>query len=176
MSHKKESKSWKPKVGDKVWLPANPKEGWPDEFGKVIDIDDKSATLGIQLDKKYITEKGDDGIRESGIDGVRPISEFKSNQVTSKQVTKTKNKKVMKKVAKKSASKVSKSNGKGAKKTAKKAAANRPAAKRSDSALTRKEASEKLKISIYAVDQALLKKELKSLEEADVMKYKKVLK
>ena len=171
------------KKGDKVLLPANEKEGWPEEKGTVVEVSDKVVT--VQVDKEYIKEDDDDGLRECLPGDVKPLKTSKKKPIN--QVT-TKTNKKMKTPAKKSAKSVSataKKAAKGAaKKTAKKAAkkvakkvakktASRPAAKRSDTALTRKEAAAKLKISIYAVDQALLKKELKSLEESDVMKYKK---
>lgn len=163
------------KKGDKVLLPANEKEGWPEEKGTVVEVSDNVIT--VQVDKKYIVEDDDDGLRECLLGDVKPLKASKKKPIN--QVT-TKTNKKMKTPAKKSTKSVSataKKAAKGAaKKTAKKAAkkaVSRPAAKRSGTVLTRKEAAAKLKISIYAVDQALLKKELKSLEESDVMKYKK---
>jgi hypothetical protein len=146
------------KEGDKVWLPANKEEGWVDEIGTVIDVQKKKKEIiyGIQLDAKYYNSKIDDGIRETS--EVKPVSKFNK--------LKTKNKTIMAKNAKKSI-----------KKAAKKSV-NRPAAKsvKAEGMLTRGQAAEKLKISIYAVDQLLNKKQLKSLTEVDVVKYKKTAK
>lgn len=85
---------------------------------------------------------------------------------------KSKNKTTMKKTAKKTENR--KAVKSATKKTAKKATpakANLSSLKPED-ILNRKQASEFLKISIYAVDQMLLKKELKSLKFADLKKVK----
>lgn len=168
------------KKGDKVWLPADDEN--PDEIGTVLEFDKKNGVYGIQLDKKYIVDKGDDGIREVETDLPKPASQFKSNKSTNNSKTT----KVMAKSTKKTGKQKNDETAKAAKKrtddrpsvkaakkakneVAKKAKATRPI----DAGLTRGEAAEKLKISIYAVDQLLAKKQLKSLAEAEVMKFKK---
>jgi hypothetical protein len=153
------------KEGDKVWLPANKEEGWLDEVGTVIDVQKKKNEViyGIQLDKKYITDKSDDGIRECG--DVKPVSEFKQSK--SNKSTNNLKTKAMAKSSKKSVKKTV---------TAKKTA-DRPAKKSVNAdSLTRGQASEILKISIYAVDQLLVNKKLKGLSKEQVLSYKKTAK
>jgi len=152
------------KKGDRVRLPKTKHN--PEDFGTVMknvnpkDGDDAEVLVKLDSDQEeyyiHITE-------------MEPFKEKKkSNQSKNKVSTKTK--KQMKKSAKKSAKKESK-------KAAKKSA-NRPAAKRAkaDGELTRKEAKGILKISVYAIDQALANKELKGLSKDQVLAYKKKLK
>jgi hypothetical protein len=60
MTKKSGTKDWKD--GDRVLLPANPTEDWPEEHGVLEGID--GDCFLIRLDKKYRTDRYDDGLRE----------------------------------------------------------------------------------------------------------------
>ena len=60
------------KVGDKVLLPANKKEGWPEQKGKVIEFSGKY--LNVKLDDEYLEDEDDDGIREVTVKDVVLLS------------------------------------------------------------------------------------------------------
>lgn len=148
-------------LGERVHLKAD--DDLPEAFGIVVCL--KKAHAIVILDKKYREDKHDDGATEVDYSDIEKIQSTKKENKVS-----TKTKKQMKKSAKKSAKKESKK--------AIKKSANRPAAKRAkaDGELTRKEAKEILKISVYAIDQALANKELKGLSKDQVLAYKKKLK
>jgi len=57
-------------VGDRVRLPADELEGWPEEFGEVIQrqVDYQNMYI-VQVDPEF-REEGDDGIREVHADGI----------------------------------------------------------------------------------------------------------
>lgn len=148
-------------LGEKVRLPAD--EDFPEQFGEVVCLKKNHAI--VVLDKKYREGKHDDGQTEVDYSEIESI---KSTKKSEKESSTTKTKNTMKKSAKKSAKKV-------AKKSTEKKTANRPAAKR-DGDLTRGEAADLLKISIYAVDQALAKNKLKGLSKDQVMSFKKAAK
>lgn len=65
------------KVGDRVILPANAEEGWPEERGEVIEVQDQAQWPGmlvVGVDEEYLGNDGDDddGIREVHENDVQP--------------------------------------------------------------------------------------------------------
>jgi len=59
-----------PKRLDRVVLPAKPEEGWPEESGHVVEVED-DGTYVVQADGPL--EPGDDGLREVRFDGARLV-------------------------------------------------------------------------------------------------------
>ena len=51
--------------GQRVRLNSNAIEGWPEEFGHIVDVEDDNGMYVVQVDQRY-WDDGDDGIREVG--------------------------------------------------------------------------------------------------------------
>lgn len=58
------------KVGQRVILKANKREGWMEEKGKVIMVENRGMYL-VKVDKTYCSEMDDDGIREVHVSGMK---------------------------------------------------------------------------------------------------------
>jgi hypothetical protein len=55
-------------IGKRVRLPENQEEGWNEEFGTIIGIQEEHEVLTINLDEKFKRDEFDDGIRETAFE------------------------------------------------------------------------------------------------------------
>lgn len=58
----------------RVRLLPNEEEGWAEEFGYIMGVDEDSETIVVEIDDQY-REEDDDGIREVSFDDAELIEE-----------------------------------------------------------------------------------------------------
>lgn len=58
--------------GQRVRLRANFTEGWPEEFGEVVAVEDGNDMYVVRVDQKY-WDPGDDGLREVSSDQMEAV-------------------------------------------------------------------------------------------------------
>lgn len=76
-------KTKKFKIGDRVILPANEEEGWLEERGEVIEVENKDMYI-VQIDNVYLRDSEDDGIREVHISDIKPEIDLKHKRIYEK--------------------------------------------------------------------------------------------
>lgn len=59
-------------VGNRVRLPGDSEEGLPEEYGVIEEMEEKDMFV-VRVDEKYITEDGDDGLREVSAEDMQRI-------------------------------------------------------------------------------------------------------
>jgi hypothetical protein len=62
------------KAGDRVILKANKREGWPEERGEVESDVVENGTLLVRVDECYLGEDDGDGLREVGLNQLKPLN------------------------------------------------------------------------------------------------------
>ena len=60
-------------------FPADRDEGWNYEEGTIIGLNKKGQIVTVELDPKYRDGVDDDGLRETGTEFCRPITEKREN-------------------------------------------------------------------------------------------------